>query len=171
MSLVILTATPPINDGQRRISMAKSINYHVQHIHQDTPNTCWHAASRMVYGYKKRASVDPKPDMYKNDKGIPFGLSFLNQELGFSEYMRAGTAFTRDEIYHLLVAHGPFLFVIDWSGTGAMPTHVIVVSGIDANDSVHINDPADFGPTKQLVTIDWLNQHRSKWPGAVMYLP
>jgi hypothetical protein len=42
----------------------------VPHFPEEKPNSCWHAAARMVYGFKKAACIHPLPNNWTKDQGI-----------------------------------------------------------------------------------------------------
>src|SRR5438477_46448 len=43
---------------------------HVLCIKQEKRNSCWHAAARMLYGYKRRQCIDPLPNTYQANAGL-----------------------------------------------------------------------------------------------------
>jgi hypothetical protein len=136
-------------------------------IRQEKLNSCWHASARMLYGYKKLACTHPLPNAYSKDRGLS-ASSFveLAKTVGLSTLPRVNMSCDWTFVDETLRHHGPIWAAGMWNGA----PHIIVITGVDSNGTLYVNDPA-FG-TPQVRDIGWFNARIAKdVPVPMMYLP
>ena len=118
---------------------SQEIMLDVPFVHQEKTNVCWHAAARMVYGFHKKATIHPLPEFYKENRK-PATLGLLRQE-GFVTEDQIKGIISTEYIGKLLSKYGPIIASIGAkSGTGHVPEHSIVITGVGPN-TIYYNDP------------------------------
>lgn len=136
-------------------------------IRQEKENSCWHAAARMVYGYKRHASIHPLPHSYQDNHGIS-ATEFIElaRAIGLRTLPRVNMSYGEGFIDDMLRRYGPIWAAGNWNGV----PHIIVVTGVDSDGTLYINDPAFLTP--QVRDIGWFNDRiADDVPIPMMYLP
>lgn len=139
----------------------------VAHIQQERANSCWHASARMLYGFKKHASIHPLPETWVNDQGIqPEEFINLASELGLETLPKVNKCYNWTFLNKLLTTYGPIWAAGQWNGFN----HIVVITGVDASGRVFVNDPAF--PSPVLRNMKWFNERIDKNVDVpLMYLP
>jgi len=144
----------------------RSVGLTVPFIHQESPMACWSAGARMLYSYRNM-STDPLDAVYKADTGITDAQYMdLARQAGLETVPPYQMTYGPDYIADLLTKYGPIWAAGRWNG----PLHVIVITGVDSDGTLYINDPAHFAPeTKDM---NWFNDKvRRDVAVPLMYLP
>jgi len=144
----------------------RSVGLTVPFIHQESPMACWSAGARMLYSYRNM-STDPLDAVYKADTGITDAQYMdLARQAGLQTVPPYQMTYGPDYIADLLTKYGPIWAAGRWNG----PLHVIVITGVDSDGTLYINDPAHFAPeTKDM---NWFNDKvRRDVAVPLMYLP
>lgn len=139
----------------------------VDHIMQERQNSCWHASARMLFGYKRQACIHPLPDDYDADKGIT-AEQFINLagDMGLDTLPQVNQTFSWLFFDSNLASVGPIWAAGQWNGVN----HIIVVTGVDDDDTLYVNDPAFGAPV--IRSVGWFNARIDKnVPIPMMYLP
>ncbi len=144
----------------------KSISLSVPFVHQESQMACWSAGARMLFGYRNM-STDPLDAVYKANTGITDAQYMdLAKEAGLQTVPPVQMSYGPDYIYDLLSRNGPIWAAGRWNG----PLHVIVITGVDSDGTLYINDPAHFAPEEQ--DMNWFNDKvRRDIQVPLMYLP
>jgi hypothetical protein len=140
--------------------------YGVPLIRQEKSMSCWHAAARMLYGYKRLACIDPLPNKYATNAGIN-AREFIRlaQSVGLKTLPRVNMSFDWRFIDDLLRYRGPIWAAGRWNGF----PHIVVITGVDQDGTLYVNDPA-LGLQKR--NMGWFNERISTdVPIPMMYLP
>ena len=139
----------------------------VPQIRQEKSMACGHAAARMLYGYKRRACIDPLPATYARNTGISAQMFvLLARSVGLQTVPRVSQTYDWTFMDNLLHFYGPIWAAGMWNGF----PHIIVVTGVDADGTLYVNDPADGMPHVHNMT--WFNERIAKEAQIpMMYLP
>jgi len=127
---------------------------------------CWHAAARMLYGYRRQACVDPLPDKYRDNQGIS-AREFIKlaQSVGLKTLPQVNMSYNWTFIDNLLRHSGPIWAAGCWNG----PPHIVVLTGVDENGTLYVNDPALGAVVHDMA---WFNARiATEVPMPMMYLP
>jgi ABC-type bacteriocin/lantibiotic exporter with double-glycine peptidase domain len=144
----------------------------VPYIRQTGDWDCWHAAIRMIYAYKRRASPNPSPALYQADAGLPgncASVAAMAKDAGLKPLPTQPV--TAAQLEALLKQYGPLWLPLQGKGN-----HVVVLTGIEvATGKIYINDPAaPTNPGQQANQKErdmrWFNQYFAKSVG-MLYLP
>jgi ABC-type bacteriocin/lantibiotic exporter with double-glycine peptidase domain len=139
----------------------------VMHIMQEKQMSCWHASARMLYGYRNSACINPLPDDYEDNQGIT-AEEFINlaHDIGLETLPQVNQTFSWLFINDNLMSYGPMWAAGQWNGVN----HIIVVSGVDEDGTLYVNDPAFGSPVVR--NMSWLNARIDKNVAIpMMYLP
>jgi cysteine protease avirulence protein AvrRpt2 len=139
----------------------------VDHIQQEQQNSCWHASARMLYGYKQMACINPLPDRYEADNGIG-AEEFINlaADVGLETLPRVNQCYGWQFLEDALERYGPIWAAGQWNGVN----HIVVITGVENNGTVYVNDPAFPLPVTR--DIGWFNDRIDKSVAIpMMYLP
>ncbi len=127
------------------------IRLNVPLIRQERSMSCWHAAARMLWAYRNKQSIHPLPDVYDANVGLQISeISSLASSLGLFAVPSIPDFFTTSDIASLLHNYGPLWAAGNWYGA----PHAIVVTGINSNGELFVNDP---GTGLQQHDILWFN--------------
>jgi hypothetical protein len=121
----------------------------------------------MLYGHKKLACIDPLPSSYQSNAGLSASNFIkLAKAVGLRTLPRVNMSYDWTFLDDLLRRYGPIWAAGMWNGV----PHIIVITGVDSNGTLYVNDPA-FG-TPQLRDLGWFNSKIAKdVPIPMMYLP
>lgn len=162
---VIYVPLVPANLG----SQSGAVMLTVPHFPGTKAQSCWHDAARMLYQYKHRADISPLDSKYLANAGIaPNDFILLANKLGLWPIPAPPATITVHYLGEALSKYGPLWAAGTWNGVN----HVIVVTGVDSNGNVFVNDPAFATPQSR--TIAWFDQrlYRSETlKNSLMYLP
>jgi len=139
----------------------------VMHIMQERQMNCWHASARMLYGYRKSACINPLPQEYENNQGIG-AEEFINlaHDIGLETLPQVNQSFSWRFINDNLASYGPIWAAGKWNGVN----HIVVITGVDEDDTLYVNDPAFGAPVVR--NMAWFNSKIDKnVPIPMMYLP
>jgi ABC-type bacteriocin/lantibiotic exporter with double-glycine peptidase domain len=131
--------------------------YNVPVVAQTTSNTCWHAASLMIWYYwqgvtNKQGPMNTLADNYKNNTAASASQWIvLAQKVGLSKVTPNVSSVTAQTLENLLIKCGPLWCAGTWFGPG----HAIVLTGING-ERIYLNDPD--GGVKKSSTVDWFNK-------------
>ncbi len=139
----------------------------VMHIMQERQMNCWHASARMLYGYKRAACINPLPQEYEDNQGLTAAQFIdLARDLGLETLPQVNQTFSWRFIDNNLGAYGPIWAAGQWNGVN----HIVVVSGVDEDGTLYVNDPAFGSPVVR--DMAWFNARIDKnVPIPMMYLP
>jgi hypothetical protein len=139
----------------------------VPHFPQEKPNSCWHAAARMVYGFKKAACIHPLPNNWTKDQGIAASeFVDLAKSVGLETLPKVNQSFSWKFLEAALTQYGPLWAAGQWNG----PNHIIVITGVDSGGRIFVNDPAF--PAPGVRDMGWFNERIDKnVEMPLMYLP
>ena len=139
----------------------------VPQIRQENSMSCWHAAARMLYAYKRRASIDPLPSTYANNTGISTAQFIsLARSVGLQTAPQVNQTYTWAFIDNLLRLYGPIWAAGRWNGF----PHIIVITGVTADGTLYVNDPADG--MSHVHDMGWFNEKIAQDVAIpMMYLP
>ncbi len=129
--------------------------------------TCWHASARMLWAYKYRQSINPLPDYFYMNRGITASEFIrLASEVGLFTLPIVNQSYHYTFIERLLSLWGPIWAAGQWYG----PNHIIVVTGVDPDGTLYVNDPG--WPVERVHDMGWFNEKIDKTvPIPMMYLP
>ncbi len=139
----------------------------VPKIRQESSMSCWHASARMLYGYKRRASINPLPAAYTANAGLT-GQQFiaLAKTVGLRTVPQVNQSFDWSYLDNLLRVYGPIWAAGRWNGF----PHIIVIVGAFADGKIAYIDPADGLQHGQ--DMKWFNEKiASEVAIPMMYLP
>lgn len=139
----------------------------VPHIRQERQMNCWHASGRMLWAYKYQQSINPLPQRYADNEGIG-AEEFIDlaRELGLQTLPQVNQSFGWQFIDSCLNSYGPIWSAGQWNGVN----HIVVVTGVDEDGTLYVNDPAFASPV--IKNVPWFNQKIDKnVPIPMMYLP
>jgi ABC-type bacteriocin/lantibiotic exporter with double-glycine peptidase domain len=146
------------------------MKFNVPYIRQTGPNDCWHAAIRMIYAYKKKASFNPAPSLYKADAGLEpncAGVAALAKDTGMRP-VPIKPCCSAQELEASLRQYGPL-----WLPLQGPFGHVVVLTGVEKG-KLYINDPAwlanPSAENRKERDMVWFNQYFDSrtW---LLYLP
>ena len=139
----------------------------VRHLPQERQNSCWHAAARMLYGFKRFACIHPLPKTWDKDKGLQASEFIeLARALGLATLPKVRQTYDWTFLAHALKNYGPLWAAGQWNGVN----HIVVITGADASGKVYVNDPAFATPV--LRSLAWFNAKIDKSVDVpMMYLP
>lgn len=108
-------------------------------IYQDKSMSCWHAAARMLYAYRRLACIDPLPGKFAANTGIK-AREFIQlaQSVGLKTLPQVNMSYDWTFIDTALRFYGPIWAAGIWNG---LP-HIIVITGVDPDGTLYVNDPA-----------------------------
>ncbi|QEH32415.1 Papain-like cysteine protease AvrRpt2 [Aquisphaera giovannonii] len=131
--------------------------YLVDHIRQEKPNSCWHASARMLYGFWNQACINPLPADYDADQGLT-AQQFIDlaSNLGLSTLPRVNQSYGWTWMRDALNSYGPIWAAGQWNG----PNHIVVITGVDSDGTLYVNDPAY--PSPVIRNMGWFNQKIDK---------
>lgn len=135
-------------------------------IRQEKSMSCWHASARMLWGFKYKQSINPLKKIYAANTGIhPSQFISLAKQLGLETVKTINMSYNWAALADLLTRHGPLWAAGYWYGA----PHVVVITGVEPNGMVFINDPAGSRRTHD---ISFFNEKiASNVPNPLMYLP
>ncbi len=139
----------------------------VIHIMQEKQMSCWHASARMLYGYRHSACINPLPGEYEDNQGIT-AEEFINLacDIGLDTLPQVNQSFSWRFIDDTLANYGPIWAAGQWNGVN----HIVVITGVDEDGTLYVNDPAFGSPVVR--NISWFNARIDKnVPIPMMYLP
>jgi cysteine protease avirulence protein AvrRpt2 len=139
----------------------------VDHIQQEQQMSCWHASARMLYGYRRQACINPLPNEYAANNGIG-AQQFIDlaADIGLETLPRVNQCFGWQFVDDALRRFGPLWAAGQWNGVN----HIVVISGVDSDGTLYVNDPAF--PTPVVRDIEWFNDRIDKTVTIpLMYLP
>jgi len=139
----------------------------VPQIRQEKSMACWHAAARMLYGYKRQASIDPLASTYASNSGISAAQFIsLARSVGLDTIPPVNQSYDWTFIDNLLRLYGPIWAAGMWNGA----PHIIVITGVSEDGTLYLNDPADG--LAHVRDMGWFNAKISKDVQIpMMYLP
>ncbi len=147
--------------------MAASTRLTVSHFPQEKPNSCWHAAARMLYAFRNSACLHPLPKTWSDDQGIqPEDFIKLAKAVGLKTLPKVNQSFSWGFLEMALTTYGPLWAAGQWNGVN----HIVVITGVDAGGRVFVNDPALPSPVTR--DMGWFNERIDKNVDIpLMYLP
>ena len=134
---------------------------------QERQMNCWHASARMLYAYRNRASINPLPQEYTDNQGIG-AAEFINlaRDVGLQTLPQINQSFNWRFIEDNLRNNGPIWAAGQWNGVN----HIVVITGVDEDGTLYVNDPASGSPV--IRNMAWFNARIDKnVPIPMMYLP
>ena len=139
----------------------------VMHIMQERQMNCWHASARMLYGYRNSACINPLPQDYESNQGLTAEQFIdLARDLGLQTLPQVNQSFSWRFIDDNLRSYGPIWAAGQWNGVN----HIVVMTGVDEDGTLYVNDPAFGAPV--IRTMAWFNARIDKnVPIPMMYLP
>lgn len=139
----------------------------VPFIHQERSWSCWHASARMLYGFKNRSSIHPLSQQYEDNHGIsPDEFIELAKTVGLLTLPQVNQSFGWNFINTTLGNYGPIWSAGQWNGAN----HIVVITGVDEDDTLYVNDPAFNSPVVR--NMAWFNSKIDKNVAVpMMYLP
>ena len=134
---------------------------------QEKENSCWHASARMLYGYKRLACTHPLPKTYDDNRGLNANKFVdLAKVVGLKTLPRVNMSYDWTFVDQMLRQHGRIWAAGVWNG---LP-HIVVITGVDSNGTLYVNDPAFAVPQQR--NMGWFNDRIAKdVPLPMMYLP
>jgi hypothetical protein len=139
-----------------------SIIYDVPMVRQLNTNLCWHASAEMIWRYwqsvtGKQGPMNSMLQKYAANQGLPVSaIRLLAEKVGLTTITPVPSPFcfnTAEIVENALRQFGPLWCGGNWYGT----SHVIVLTGIDAEQSVvHLNDPGGGGQWRT-ESVTWFN--------------
>ncbi len=139
----------------------------VMHIMQERQMNCWHASARMLYGYRNSACINPLPQDYESNQGLTAEQFIdLARDLGLETLPQVNQSFSWRFIDDNLGSYGPIWAAGQWNGVN----HIVVITGVDEDGTLYVNDPAFGAPV--IRSMAWFNARIDKnVPIPMMYLP
>lgn len=139
----------------------------VPSIRQEKSMSCWHAAARMLYGYKRRACIDPLPGTYSANTGLSASKFVqLAKSVGLRTIPQVNMTHNWTFIDNLLRRYGPVWAAGRWNGV----PHVIVITGVDESGRLYFNHPANG--FMHIRDMGWFNTRiATEVAIPMMYLP
>jgi hypothetical protein len=143
------------------------MKHDVIHMPQEKRNSCWHAAARMIYGFKKQVCLHPLPAHWDKNEGLGADeFIVLAGNLGLKTLPKVNQTFDRPFLEAALKRYGPLWAAGQWNG----PNHIVVITGVDGTGKVYVNDPAFPAPVVRDMV--WFNDRIDKNVDApLMYVP
>lgn len=143
------------------------MHLNVPHIAQESQMSCWHASARMLYAYRRNASTHPLPNRYHENTGIGAAeFIALARAVGLRTLPKVNQSYGWQMLESWLKRYGPLWAAGQWNGAN----HIVVITGIDPNGVVYVNDPAFAAPVVR--NIAWFNDKIDKNVDIpMMYLP
>ena len=145
----------------KEVSMA--IHLTVPLIRQIGPDTCWHAAGRMLWAYKYQQSINPLPQKFfkKGDKGLSqYDIPDLASSLGLKPVSEVCAFWSATKMASLISDYGPLFTAGNFLKLDPDAFHAIVLTGADeTTDKIYYNDPWDA--TEYDESIYWFINHKS----------
>lgn len=139
----------------------------VDHIMQERQMNCWHAAARMLYAYRRSACINPLPQEYEDNQGIQ-AEEFIDlaRDMGLETLPQVNQTFSWRFIDNNLGSLGPIWAAGQWNGVN----HIVVITGVDEDGTLYVNDPAFGSPVVREMA--WFNARIDKnVPIPMMWLP
>lgn len=135
-------------------------------IRQEKRMSCWHASARMIWGFKYQQSINPLNKVYVNNNGIsPGQFVTLAKSLGLESVPSINMSYSWVALADLLNRHGPLWVAGYWYGS----PHIVVITGVEPNGTVYINDPAG---SRKIENIQFFNEKiASNVANPILYLP
>ncbi len=143
-----------------------SIYTNVPLIKQEKRMSCWHASARMIWGFKYKQSINPLKSVFTKNSGL-LATQFvtLAKSLGLESVPLINMSYSWLALAQLLNRHGPLWVAGDWYGV----PHIVVITGVEPNGTVYINDPAGV---KKVQDMRFFNEKiASNVANPIMYLP
>lgn len=139
----------------------------VMHIMQERQNNCWHASARMLYGYRNQACIHPLPAEYDDNQGIEASEFIdLARDMDLETLPQVNQSFSWRFIDDTLQNYGPIWAAGQWNGLN----HIVVITGVDSDGKLYVNDPAFGLPVVR--DMSWFNARIDKNVSIpMMYLP
>jgi hypothetical protein len=121
----------------------------------------------MLYEYKRLACIDPLPSVYAKNAGIQAKqFVSLARSVGLQTVPQVSQTYNWTFVDNLLRTYGPIWAAGMWNGF----RHVIVFTGVSADGTLYINDPADG--MLHIHDMAWFNERIAKDVQIpMMYLP
>lgn len=135
-------------------------------IRQEKSMSCWHASARMIWAFKYKQCINPLGSVFAANSGVsPAQFIQLAKGLGLESVPEINMSYAWQAVAQLLRRHGPLWVAGYWYGT----PHIIVVTGIDPDGKLYVNDP---GLGRRVHDILFLNEKiASDVRNPIMYLP
>ncbi len=110
-------------------------------IKQENSMSCWHASARMLWAFKYKQCINPLNKVFKANRGLkPSQFIQLAFTLGLETIPIINQTYSWAALAELLRKHGPLWAAGYWYG---LP-HVVVITGVEPNGRLYLNDPAGF---------------------------
>lgn len=135
-------------------------------IKQEKQKSCWHASARMIWAFKFQQSINPLNNLFASNTGIsPSQFSTLAGQLGLESVPSINMSYSWTALAELLNRHGPLWAAGHWYGAA----HVVVITGVDPQGNVYINDPDGH---RKIISLELFNQRiAAHIDSPIMYLP
>ncbi len=135
-------------------------------IRQERSMSCWHASARMIWAFKYRQCINPLSNVFSANTGVlPAQFITLARTLGLESVPLINMSYSWTALAELLRMHGPLWVAGYWYGAA----HIIVVTGVEPNGTLYINDPAG---RKKIHNMSFFNEKiASNVANPIMYLP
>ncbi len=135
-------------------------------IKQEKSMSCWHASARMIWAYKYKQCINPLSKVFTANTGVSTAQFVqLAKTLGLETVPSINMSYSWSALAELLRKHGPLWAAGYWYGV----PHIVVITGVEPNGKVYINDPAGV---KKIHDIKFFNEKvASDVPNPLMYLP
>ncbi len=135
-------------------------------IKQEKSMSCWHASARMLWAFKYKQSINPLKGVYQANTGVsPAQFVTLAKSLGLESVKTINMSYSWTALADLLTKHGPLWVAGYWYGA----PHIVVITGVEPNGTVYINDPA--GSRKKHDMRFFNEKIASDVSNPIMYLP
>jgi len=136
-------------------------------IRQEKNMSCWHASARMLYAYRKNSSINPLPPAFQANTGLsPAAFVDLAKNIGLEMIPAVNTSIDWTFLEDILKKFGPIWAAGYWY---ELP-HVVVITGVDPDGTLYVNDPG--WPIPRVHNMLWFNEKVSKEIlNPMMYLP
>jgi ABC-type bacteriocin/lantibiotic exporter with double-glycine peptidase domain len=141
----------------------------VPYMHQTGAADCWHAAVRMIFGYKRGVSMHALDSVYKAGTGLSpscAAIADLAKQTGMMPVPAIPVSYTGPLLENLLVRYGPLWLPLQGKGG-----HIMVITGVE-RENIYLNDPGGGTPAEyqKKRDFDWFNQYFDRSVG-MLYLP
>lgn len=141
----------------------------VPHFRGTKANSCWHDAARMIFQYRKGGDANPIAPVWAADTGLsPNDFAKLSKELGLKPISVPPESLTLEFLAEALRKYGPLWAAGKWNGA----EHVVVITGLDGNGNVYVNDPSR--PSPRVEPFEWFDSRLYRTPeldNSLLYLP